>query len=168
MTEGNGPLTLNDQPVYQAELIPHRSLGARGLKILFAISGALSLVHVIFFLTVGAWPIMMFFGVDFLLLFGAFWLNNRAARAREQISLTRTDLSIRKIQPNGFVRESRYNPFWARLKIARHPDPDVGITSIRVFGQGNETRIAEFLYPEARERFAKELTQALATVKQRI
>ena len=168
MDEGNGTLERNDQPVYQAELIPHRSLGAKGFKVLLTISGALSLAHVIFFLTVGAWPIMMFFGLDFVLLYGAFWLNYRAARAREQISLSRTDLSIRKIQPNGLVRESRYNPFWARLKIARHPDPDVGITSIGVFGQGHETRIAEFLYPEARERFAKELTQALATVKQRI
>jgi uncharacterized membrane protein len=166
MDEGNGTLAIHDQPVYQAELIPHRSLGAKGFKILLIISGTLSLAHVLFFLIVGAWPIMMFFGLDFVLLYGAFWLNYRSARAREQISLTRTDLSIRKIQPNGLVRESRYNPFWARLKIVRHPE--IGITSIRVSGQGRETPLAEFLYPEARERFAKELTQALATVKQRI
>lgn len=166
MDESNGTSAILDQPVYQAELIPHRSLGAKGFKILLIISGTLSLAHVIFFLIVGAWPIMMFFGLDFVLLYGAFWLSYRSARAREQISLTRTDLSIRKIQPNGLVRESRYNPFWARLKIARHPE--IGITSIRVFGQGRETALAEFLYPQAREQFAKELTQALATVKQRI
>lgn len=166
MTEGNAAYAINEQPVFETELIPHRSLGAKGFKILLAISGALSLVHVLFFMTVGAWPIMMFFGLDFVLLYGAFWLNYRAARAREQISLSRTDLSIRKIAPNGLVRESRYNPFWARLKIARHPE--IGITSIRVSGQGHETPLAEFLYPDAREKLASDLTRALATVKQRI
>lgn len=166
MNESNASTTVNEQPVYVTELAPHRSLGQRGLKILFGITGALSIVHVLFFLTTGAWPIALFFGADFIALFGAFWLNNRAARAREQISLSRMELSIRKISPAGLVRESRYNPFWARLKIARHPE--IGVTSIRVSGQGQETGIGEFLYPEARERFATDFTRALATVKQRI
>lgn len=166
MSDGNAALGLNDRPVYETELVPHRSLGRKGFRILFAITGVLSLVHVLFFLTVGAWPIMMFFGLDFVLLYGAFWLNYRAARAREQIRLSRLDLTIRKIAPNGLVREARYNPFWARLKVARHPE--IGITSLRVSGQGRETPLGDFLYPDARERFASELTQALATVKQRI
>jgi uncharacterized membrane protein len=166
MSESNGTATFNERPVYEAELVPHRSLGARGFRILFAITGVLSLAHVIFFMTVGAWPIMMFFGLDFILLYGAFWLNYRAARAREQISLSRLDLTIRKIAPNGYVREARYNPFWAKLKIARHPE--IGITSMRITGQGHETPLGDFLYPEAREKVASDLTRALATVKQRI
>lgn len=170
MSDGNGTMGLkeglSERPVYETELVPHRSLGHKGFRILFAITGALSLVHVLFFLTVGAWPIMLFFGLDFVLLYGAFWLNYRAARAREQIRLSRLDLTIRRIEPNGHVREARYNPFWAKLKIARHPE--IGITSMRVAGQGRETPFGEFLYPDARERLASELTQALATVKRRI
>ena len=166
MSDGNETLALNDQTVYETELVPHRSLGRKGFRILFALSGALSLVHVIFFMTVGAWPIMMFFGLDFVLLYGAFYLNYRAARAREQVSLSRMNLSIRKISPNGMVREARYNPFWTRLKVSRHPE--IGITSLRVAGQGRETPLGEFLYPEAREKLASDLTRALATVKQRI
>lgn len=166
MIEDDGNKAFPETPVYQAELIPHRSLGRKGYRIFFAITGGLSLVHILFFMTAGAWPIMMFFGLDFILLYGAFWLNYRAARAREEISLSRLDLSIRKISPGGTVREARYNPFWARLKIARHPE--IGITSIRVSGQGHETPLAEFLYPEAREKFASDFTRALATVKQRI
>ncbi|MCD2178988.1 DUF2244 domain-containing protein [Rhizobium sp. C1] len=170
MSDGNGTMGLkeglSERPVYETELVPHRSLGRKGFRILFAITSALSLVHVLFFMTVGAWPIMLFFGLDFVLLYGAFWLNYRAALAREQIRLSRLDLTIRKIAPNGLVREARYNPFWTKLKIARHPE--IGITSMRVAGQGRETPFGEFLYPEARERLASELTQALATVKQRI
>ncbi len=159
-------MTPNVQTIYMTELVPHRSLGRKGLKVLFAIAGALSIVHVLFFVTTGAWPIALFFGADFIALYGAFWLNNRAARAREQISLSRIELSIRKISPSGLIRESNYNPFWTRLKIARHPE--IGVTSIKVSGQGRETGVGEFLYPEAREKFASDFTRALATAKQRI
>ncbi len=166
MNESNATINPNDVPVYMTELVPHRSLGRKGLKVLFSITGVLSVVHVIFFLTAGAWPIAIFFGADFIVLFGAFWLNNRAARAREQISLSRMELSIRKISPAGLTRESRFNPFWTRVKIARHPE--IGVTSIKVSGQGMETAVGDFLYPEAREKFASDFTRALATVKQRI
>ncbi len=166
MNESNATIHPNERPVYVTELVPHRSLGRKGLKVLFSITGALSVVHVLFFLTAGAWPIALFFGADFIVLFGAFWLNNRAARAREQISLSRMELTVRKISPAGLMRESRFNPFWARLKISRHPE--IGVTSIKVSGQGKETAIGEFLYPEAREKFVGDFTRALATVKQRI
>ncbi len=51
---------------------------------LFAITGAVCAVHAAFFMATGAWPIGLFFGLDFLLLYGAFLLNYRAARAREK------------------------------------------------------------------------------------
>ncbi len=153
----------NERPLYTVELKPHRSLGPKGFKALFIIGGAVSIVHVLFFLTSGAWPIAMFFGLDFVALYGAFWLNNHAARAREHVSLSRIELLIRKISPAGLAQEFRYNPFWTRLRIARHPE--LGVTSIKVVGQGAETAIGDFLYPEAREKLASDFTRALATVK---
>ncbi|OJU85005.1 MAG: hypothetical protein BGO06_02635, partial [Shinella sp. 65-6] len=107
MTQGNADITMNDLPVFSAELHPYRSLGRNGHRIFFLIAGALSLAHMAVFMISGAWPVVMFFGADFLILFGAFWLNNRAARAREIVSLSRTSISIRKITPSG--RETEYS-----------------------------------------------------------
>ena len=119
MTQGNADLTLNDRPVFSAELHPYRSLGRNGHRIFFVIAGALSFAHMAVFLLSGAWPIVLFFGVDFLILFGAFWLNNRAAKAREIVSLSRTNISIRKISPSGRETEHVFNPFWARFLVSR-------------------------------------------------
>ena len=41
-----------------------------------------------FFMSLGAWPVFGFFGLDLVLLYLAFKLNYRAARAREELTAT--------------------------------------------------------------------------------
>ncbi len=165
MTEGNvNPAA--EPPIFAAELVPYRSLGKRGFRILLMITGAVCAVHAVFFMATGAWPIGLFFGLDFLLLYGAFWLNYRSAKAREEVFVSRTDLAIRKFTPSGHVTEHRYNPFWARFFVKRHDE--FGILSMQVLGQGQRTEIGSFLNPDDRESFAKAFKRALATAKQRI
>ncbi|MGN7294109.1 DUF2244 domain-containing protein [Rhizobium sp. SAFR-030] len=163
--EGNVGM-IDEPPVFAAELTPHRSLGRRGFRVMLALSGGICLIYGIFFLATGAWPISFFFGLDFLLLWGAFWLNFRSGRAREEVTVSRTNVSIRKVSPAGRVEEHRFNPFWARFRVRRHHE--FGITSMHVTGEGRLTDVGAFLNPDDRESFAKAFRGALATVKQRI
>jgi uncharacterized membrane protein len=163
--EGNLEQTA-DKPIFAAELTPYRSLGRKGYRILFAITGTVCFVHAIFFMATGAWPIGLFFGLDFLLLYGAFWLNYRAARAREEVTVSRTNLSIRKFTPAGRMTEHSFKTLWARFFVKRHEE--FGITSMAVAGEGRQTEIGAFLNPDDRESFAKAFKGALATAKQRI
>ena len=80
--------------------------------------------------------------------------------------MSRLELHIRKISPEGLVRESRYNPFWARFDVARHQE--FGITDMAVVGEGRRTTLGSFLGPDDRESFAKAFTSALASIKRRI
>lgn len=165
MTKGNvNPVA--EQPIFAAELVPYRSLGRKGFRILLMITGAVCAVHAAFFMSTGAWPIGLFFGLDFLLLYGAFWLNYRSGRAREEVYVSRTGLAIRKFTPSGRMTEHWYNPFWARFFVKRHDE--IGIVSMQVTGQGKRTEIGSFLNPDDRESFAKAFKRALATAKQRI
>jgi uncharacterized membrane protein len=163
MTQGNADLTMNDLPVFSAELHPYRSLGRNGHRIFFIIAGALSIAHMAVFMISGAWPVVLFFGLDFLVLFGAFWLNNRAAKAREVVSLSRTNISIRKINPSGRETEHAFNPLWARFLVSRKAK--IGITAMHVRGNGRETDVGTFLPLDDRERFASAFSGALARVK---
>ncbi|MEK1870037.1 MAG: DUF2244 domain-containing protein, partial [Ensifer adhaerens] len=132
MIHGNATTPSEDAPVFTAELTPYRSLGRRGFKMFFLIAGLLSLVHGLVFLIIGAWPVVFFFGLDYLLLFGAFWLNNRSGLSREEVRVSRTDVSVRKFTPSGQISEHRFNPFWARLNVARHQE--IGIVSMTISG----------------------------------
>ena len=163
MMEGNVDIDLNERPVFTAELKPYRSLGGRGHRVLFLIAGALSFAHMAVFFISGAWPVVLFFGLDFLVLFGAFWLNNRAARARELIALSRTNISIRKVTPSGAVTAYDYNPFWTRFLVTRKEE--IGITAMAVTAHNRQTDIGSFLHLDDRERFASAFSGALARVK---
>lgn len=158
--------TINSEPVFNAVLTPYRSLGRTGFIILVAITLVITLFNVIFFLVADALPVAMFFGIDVALLYGAFYLNYRSARAREEVSISRTELAIRKVAPSGKARISRYNPFWAKFQVDRHHE--FGITGMAVTGEGRRTVLGSFLNPDDRESFAKAFTTALATVKRRL
>ncbi|OBZ97086.1 membrane protein [Pararhizobium polonicum] len=165
MNDGNAEISREEQPVFAAELTPYRSLGVRGFKIFLLIAGLMSLVHIFVFVVIGAWPIVFFFGLDFLLLFGAFWLNYRSARAREEVSVSRTGVSVRKFTPAGRMTEHRFNPFWARFNISRHEE--IGIVSMQISDRRRATDIGSFLNRDDRETFAAAFSGALATVKRR-
>ncbi|MDK1383868.1 DUF2244 domain-containing protein [Sinorhizobium sp. 8-89] len=165
MTEGNVETSNNELPIFVAELTPHRSLGLKGFTILLMIAGAMSLLHIFVFLVIGAWPIVFFFGLDFVLLIGAFWLNYRSARAREEVSVSHTDVSVRKFAPSGRMTEHRFNPFWTRFSIKRHQE--IGIVSMWIIGGGRQTDIGSFLNRDDRETFALAFARALATVRRR-
>lgn len=166
MTIMDDTSAINSEPVFNAVLTPYRSLGRTGFIILVAITLAITVFNVILFLVADALPVAMFFGIDILLLYGAFYLNYRAARAREEVVVSRTELEIRQVAPSGRARISRYNPFWAKFHVDRHRE--YGITAMAVTGEGRRTAFGSFLNPDDRESFAKAFTAALASVKRRI
>ena len=165
MTQSNADSPADD-PVFAAELVPYRSLGRRGFRMLLLLTGGICLLHGTFFIVSGAWPIGLFFGADFLLLYGAFLLNYRSGKAREEVTVSRQNLSVRKFSPSGRMVEHRFNPFWARFRVRRRSE--IGIVSMQVSGEGRATDIGSFLNPDDRESFATAMTRALATVRQRI
>ena len=154
-----------DRPIFEALLTPYRSLGRRGFNTMMIFFGLVSLVTGIGFVVHGAWPVFGFFGLDVLLLWIAFRASYRAAKAREEVTVSRTDLSIRKISPKGIVREAHHNPFWAQFKIRRHEE--YGIMRMSVVSRNAATEIGGFLNPNDRESFARAFNRALLTAKGR-
>jgi len=152
-----------DEPFFRALLTPHRSLGNTGFRLLMlALLAGWGLTGIVF-LSQGAWPVFGFFGFDVLIVYIAFRLNYRAARAHEIVSLSRTALDIRQVAPSGKARDHHFNPFWTRFQVARHDE--IGITSMAVEGQGQSVSIGAFLNPDDRDSFAKAFGKALATAK---
>ena len=150
-----------DEPFFKALLTPHRSLGRTGFMLLMgALLFSWAVIGVIF-LSHGAWPVFGYFGLDVIGLYIAFRLNYRAARAREEVSVSRTSLDIHKVAPSGRTEDYRFNPFWARFSVSRHSE--IGITRMSVEGQGQNVPIGGFLNPDDRESFATAFGRALAT-----
>lgn len=156
--------TVNEQAIFEAELRPHRSLGKTGFVLVLVTFAAGWLVVGGIALSRGAWPVFGYCGLDLVAIYVAFKLNYRAARAREEVRLSRVELQIRQFAPSGRMHgQHRFNPFWTRFRVARHEE--IGITAMKVEGQGRSVQVGSFLNPDDRESFASAFSQALATAR---
>ncbi len=152
-----------DLPVFSAVLTPHRSLGPRGFLALMAALCTISFVTGMIFWLAGAWPVIGFMGLDVALVYVAFRLNYRDARAAEEISLTRERLVVRRIAADGATSVIELNPYWARLEVDRRPG--MGVTGVRLASHGRRFAIGAFLGPDDRETLAVRLAAALAKAR---
>src|SRR5215469_15992040 len=92
---------LAEPKIFSAVITPHRSLSSTGFLIFMLCIGGLSFVSGAVFLLLGAWPVFGFLGLDLLLVYWAFRANYRGARAYEEVMVTATELTVRKVSHHG-------------------------------------------------------------------
>jgi uncharacterized membrane protein len=115
------------------------------------------------FLLLGAWPVFGFLGLDVALIYIAFRANFRAARAYEEVTVTASELTVRKVNPRGRVREWTLNPVWVQLDRIVHEE--FGIERLFLVSRGRRLPIAAFLGPDEKASFAQALSSALGEAK---
>ena len=131
--------------------------------VLFFVSESASFVTGMVFLLAGAWPIFGFCGLDVLLVYIAFRLNYRSAKAYEEVTVTPTELTVRKVSHRGRISEWTLNPVWVRLDRVVHAE--FGIERLFLVSHGRRLAIAAFLGPHEKESFALALSAALGEAK---
>jgi uncharacterized membrane protein len=150
--------------IFSATLTPHRSLDPTGFLILMACLGGASFATGVVFVLLGAWPVFGFLGLDVLLVYFAFRANYRAARAYEEVTVTPSELTVRKISPRGRLREEwTANPLWVRLQQDVHEE--FGVERLFLISRGRRLAIAGFLGPKEKQSFAQALNHALFEAK---
>ena len=163
MTAGND-FDPDPQPeLFSALLTPHRSLNRTGFVMVMAFIGLISFAAGLAFLLMGAWPVLAVFGLDVLAIYWAFRVNFRRARATEEISVTPSELRVRRVSHRGHVVEFVLNPLWVRLDQVAHEE--YGIEKLYLVSKGRHLAIASFLGPEEKSSFAKALTAALQAAR---
>jgi uncharacterized membrane protein len=156
-----------DQPeLFSARLTPHRSLNRTGFLVLMAFITVISFAAGAVFWWIGAWPVFGFFGLDVLVIYWAFRINYRSARAFEEISVTPSELRVRRVSHRGHVMEWVLNPLWVQLDQKTHAD--FGIERLYLVSRGRRVSVGSFLGPNEKASFAKALLAALQSAKRGI
>jgi uncharacterized membrane protein len=160
MSNDNAPV---EPQIFSAVITPHRSLSPRGFLILMLCLGGLSFASGMAFVLRGAWPVFGFFGLDVLLVYVAFRANYRAARAYEVVTVTASELTLRKVNARGGIREWTLNPVWVQLERIVHQE--FGIERLFLVSHGRRLSIASALGPDEKASFARALSSALGEAK---
>ncbi|HEY1364185.1 MAG TPA: DUF2244 domain-containing protein [Xanthobacteraceae bacterium] len=149
--------------IFSAVLTPHRSLSRGGFLVLMLVLGGISFATGMVFLLAGAWPVFGFCGLDVLLVYLAFKVSYRRAKAYEQVTVTPSELTVRKVSHYGRISEWTLNPLWVRLDRVVHAE--FGIERLFLVSHGRRLAIAGFLGPEEKASFALALSAALGEAK---
>jgi len=149
--------------IFSAVLTPHRSLSRGGFLVLMLVLGGISFATGMVFLLAGAWPVFGFCGLDVLLVYLAFKVSYRRAKAYEQVTVTPSELTVRKVSHYGRISEWTLNPLWVRLDRVVHAQ--FGIERLFLVSHGRRLAIAGFLGPEEKASFALALSAALGEAK---
>src|SRR5205823_11488966 len=120
--------------LFSALLTPHRSLNRAGFLALMMFVSFVSFAAGLVFLLMGAWPVFGFFGLDVLAIYWAFRINFRHARASEEITVTPSELRVRRTSHRGHVVEWVLNPLWVRLDQKCHAE--FGIERLYLVSKG--------------------------------
>jgi uncharacterized membrane protein len=149
----------NAEPLYfDAELRPSRSLGPRGFTLLMAALAGISFVAGIAFVSVGAWPVFGFFGLDVLLVYIAFKASYRSGNLYETLRLSERSLEVRRVWPSGRERRWRLQPAWLQVHMDDPPRHD---SQLILRSHGRSLAVGSFLPPEERVEVAQALRDAL-------
>jgi uncharacterized membrane protein len=143
---------------WETVLRPYRSLPQPGFKALMGVLIVVSLVPGIFFISIGAWPVTGFFGLDVALVYLAFRLSYRSASAREVLRLEGGDLTVERVGAGGARQHARLQAFWLRVQLIEAGD---GGNCLLVTTHGVSVPIGGFLSPGERRDLARELESAL-------
>lgn len=151
-----------EQVLFDAVLLPHRSLGPVGFGVLMGLITTVSFGAGLTFYLIGAWPVVGFMGLDVLLVYVAFRVSFRRARAYETVRLTESALTVVRVSPNGRRRSIRLQPYWLRVEFE---DPENQHGQLWLTSHGKGIIVGRFLHPEQRRNLARDLRAALAKLR---
>ncbi len=156
-------MTSPDTIVYMdAVLTPNRSLSRRGLTVVMTVVGVVSFISGMAFLSMGALPVVGFFGLDALAIWLAFrWsLNQQSEETR--VTVTAETLKLHHRTAKGAIKEAELPSAFARVELNEPLTPD---SWLRIEHGQKAFIIGRFLTLPERKAFAGALRLALLAAR---
>ncbi len=110
-----------DRVLFEALIVPHRSLSPRGVRIVMALMLGGTAVIALRVWLIGAWPVLAFSVVEVGLALGLLKLNVRRARASELVLLTEYAASVTRTDPSGRRAEISIPVAWLTVALEEIP-----------------------------------------------
>jgi uncharacterized membrane protein len=111
------PTSAIDPPVFEALIVPHRSLTRKGTIVLVAGFVVLNAAVALRFWLLGAWPVVLFSLVEIPLVVLLLAINQRRARASELIMLNALELTVTRTDPAGHRQHVSLPAAWLRVDL---------------------------------------------------
>ena len=152
-----------DAPLHMdAVLKPTRSLSRTGLFVLLGVLALFNILVAVLFLVMGAKPVPIFLGLDFLGVLLAFHLSYRQARRRERVQVSADE--VRVVHEVGRQTRTvwRSPTAFTRVEVEAKGQPEVRVTLAM---SRRRLMVAGQVSPQERTDFADALEAAIRSAR---
>jgi uncharacterized membrane protein len=145
-----------------AVLTPNRSLSRTGLYVLLGVLALFNILVAVLFLAMGAKPIPIFLGFDFLAVLLAFHLSYRQARRRERVQVSADE--VRVVHEVGAQKRTvwRSPTAFTRVMVEARDQPELRVTLAL---SRRRLVVAGQISPQERADFADALEAAIRSAR---
>ena len=148
-------------PVFEALIVPYRSLSRKGVVIVIAAVLVLSAAVALRFMVLGAWPVVVFSLLEAPLIGVLLAINIRRARASELIMLNPRELVVIRTDSAGRRRQVSLPAAWLRVDLdAQREIPRVVLSS-----HGRDCEVGAFLHEPDKLSLFDALSAAVHSVR---
>ena len=144
--------------LFEAMIVPHRSLSRRGLRLLLAGIGAICVANLVVFSRLHAWPVCGFAGGELVLAAVLLRLNALGAKASELLLLTPDALRVVRTDPKGRREERVLSPAWLNVVVEERPGR---VPALWVGSHGVREELGRVLGEAEKRDLARALAEAL-------
>jgi uncharacterized membrane protein len=148
-------------PVFEALIVPYRSLTPKGVMIVAAAMLASSAAVGLRFWLLGAWPVVAISFVEVPLIALLLAINLRRARASELIMLNEQALTVVRTDPAGRREQVSLPSAWLRVDI----EARAGIPRVMLRSHGRGCEVGSFLHEPDKQALFEALRDALHGVR---
>ncbi len=153
----------NDKLLLNIILIPNRSLTR---IMFFTILGILLFISIsmgIFFYSIGAWPVIGFFGLDIIIFLIVFFWHNQSLKICEKIILNNKEMIIKKTKPFRKDLIVKFSPpNWINVTLKKSI---YNKTRLVIHSHGSAIFVGDFLTKTEKKNLAQSLNNEISKLK---
>lgn len=150
--------TVPEKIYFDARLTPNRSLSPKAFLTVMGIVGGASFLAGLMFLSMGAFPVIGFFGIDALAIYFAFRWSQRSQRQVTRVKVTAEKIDLIHEEPGRKVRRAEIPTAFARVRLEQ---PERAPSELQIAYQSQAWVIGRFLTPGERKSLKSALETAI-------
>ena len=112
----------------------------------------------IFLIAQGAWPVSIFLGLEYLVIFYLIRLYFKEKNIKDEININQKEISIKKFKGDELLYSSKFNTYWSKVFFTKFKN-----TSKLLIKESNkETEVATFLHADLKESLYLKIKRQLS------
>ena len=101
----------------------------------------------IFLILQGAWPVSIFLGLEYLIIFYLIRLYFKEKNIKDEINIDQKEISIKKYRGNKLLHSSKFSTYWSKVFFTKFKNT----SKLLIRESDKETEVATFLHADLKE-----------------